>query len=119
MSGRFEAFLERLESHGDRESLVCDGGTHRYTDLLREFGLGARPYRHTRNRTTERRRIARRLLAADPWRRVCTTRRPDDGGAMLPRDRAADALLADCHATALLDIDPQGQWNWTTLAGID
>ena len=28
----------------------------------------------------------------------------------------ADALLADCHATALLDIDPQGQWNWTTLA---
>ena len=115
MSGRFEAFLERLESRGDRECLVCDGRTHRYTDLLREFDsardriatLGIERRNVVALRADYSLQSVAALLALLAARTTV---------AMLPRDRAADALLADCHATALLDIDPQGHWNWTTLA---
>jgi len=115
VSGRFEAFLERLESHGDRECLVCDGGTHRYTDLLREFG-SARDRIATlgiKRRSVVALRADYSLQSVAALFALLAARTTV---AMLPRDRVADALLADCHATALLDIDPQGHWNWTTLA---
>ena len=111
---RFDAFLQRLRSHGDRDCLVCDGNTHSYTDLLREFDSV-----HDRIATLGIERGSVVALRADYSPRsvaaLFALLAARTTVAMLPRDRDPDPLLADCHATALLDIDPQGHWDWTTL----
>jgi len=114
VNGRLEAFLERLRSHGDRDCLVCDGLTHTYTDLLREFDsarnrivpLGIECGNVVALRADYSLQATAVLLALLAGRATV---------AMLPRDRDPELLLTDCHATALLDIDQQGRWTWTSL----
>ena len=114
MSSRFDAFLEGLRTRGGRECLVCDGRTHSYTDLLREFesardriaALGIERGNVVALRADYSLQATAALLALLEGQATA---------AMLPRDRDPDPLLADCHATALLDIDQQGRWNWTAL----
>ncbi len=114
MSSRFEAFLDGLRTRGDRECLVCDGHTHSYADLLREFAsardrlaaLGIERGNVVALRADYSLQATAALLALLEGQATV---------AMLPRDRDPDSLLADCHATALLDIDQQGRWNSKAL----
>lgn len=114
VSDRFEAFLEGLSTRGDRECLVCDGHSHSYADLLREFesardrfaALGIERGNVVALRADYSLQSTAALLALLEGQATV---------AMMPRDRDPEPLLADCHATALLDIDQNGCWNWTSL----
>jgi acyl-CoA synthetase (AMP-forming)/AMP-acid ligase II len=118
VSSRFEAFLDGLRTRGDRECLACDGQSHSYADLLRKFtsardqlaALGAERGIVVGLRADYSLESVAALLALLAARTTV---------AMLPRDRDTDRLLEDCQATALLDIDQQGQWNWTSLPASD
>ena len=113
---RFAAFLDRLRCQGDRECLVCDGTSFSYADLLREVdsardrivALGAWPGRVVALRAD----YSLQSVAA-----LCALLAAKTAVAMLPRDRDPGSLLADCHATGVLDIDPLGRWNWAALPG--
>ncbi len=116
MTDRFAAFLERLRGQGDRECLVCDGNSFSYADLLGEVDsareriapLGAGSGRVVALRAD----YSLQSVAA-----LCALLAAKTAVALLPRDRDPDSLLADCHATGLLDIDPLGRWNWTAVPG--
>jgi acyl-coenzyme A synthetase/AMP-(fatty) acid ligase len=111
---RFEALIKGLRTRGDRECMVSDGRTHSYADLLREFesvrdrlaALEIAPGNVVALRADYSLQATAALLALLEGQATV---------AMLPRDRDPDPLLADCHATALLDIDQQGRWNWKAL----
>jgi long-chain acyl-CoA synthetase len=112
---RLSKFIETLGSYSSRRSIECDGETYTYLDLMEEVDhwqdrfrqldvqsgavVGVRADYSLSSIAALISLLSRRALAA-----------------LVPRDRAFQGYVQDCHAIALLDVRTDGSYDWQPIA---
>lgn len=111
---RFAHFLEQLQSHAPRLCIEGDGCSYTYAQLLEEIkrwqshfdALNVAVGSVIGIRADYSLAAVAALLALFSRNAV---------GALIPRDRDAAAYLVDARAAALLELDVEGNYQWSSL----
>jgi long-chain acyl-CoA synthetase len=111
---RLNNLIETLRSYSSRRSIECDGKAYTYADLMEEVNRW-----HDRFRQLDvqpgvvvgvRADYSLSSIAA-----LITLLLRRAVAALVPRDRAYQPYLQDCHATALLDVRTDGSYDWQPI----